>query len=57
MGRPLETPGVRLDQRIHIPVSDKMIAYLDRVKGEKSRAAYVRELVRKDAITKEVTGR
>lgn len=44
--RPLETPGKPLDHAVRMPCDTSMLAFIDSVRGRRSRARYLRDLVR-----------
>lgn len=48
--RPLETPGKPLDQTVRMPCNASMLAFIDSARGERTRARYLRDLVRAEAL-------
>lgn len=49
MPRPMERPGKPNDKRLNVPVNAELLAYVDRVRGQESRARWIRELIRSHA--------
>lgn len=49
MARRPETVGKPLTHTMKVGMNSDMLAYVDRRRGGRSRARYLRELVRKDA--------
>lgn len=52
MPRPPEIPGKPATNQIKVLVNDQMLAFIDQMRGPKSRPAYIRDTIRA-AATKE----
>lgn len=52
MGRPQETPGRPLVKNLNTKISEPMMQFVDSARGNRSRARFVRDLIRAEANRK-----